>query len=227
MGLSEARKSLLIVKAAMEALSAVLGCTPSLPPCSAENACQGRSWACQGHQRLPPSPSWSSDCSSTSQVASCLGAGIWRRVIGKGNQERLAPLPEKFGQVFGFWLKDRPRGEFVFARAPGQKPVSAQAARACLRRMLKKAGIEKKISPAQIAPYLRHESPERRGRTGGHPGAAGAREHRHHPDLHQRRAGAHGAHGAGGRKVVRNGGGSMAKNKTCLLPFHIVGNLKA
>jgi integrase/recombinase XerD len=68
------------------------------------------------------------------------------RVIGKGDKERLVPLPEAFGQVFGFWLKDQPRGEFAFAKAAGQKPVSSQAARAYLRGMLKKAGIEKKIS---------------------------------------------------------------------------------
>jgi integrase/recombinase XerD len=30
------------------------------------------------------------------------------RVIGKGNRERLVPLPESFGQVFGFWLSDKP-----------------------------------------------------------------------------------------------------------------------
>ena len=60
------------------------------------------------------------------------------------------PLPEAFGAVFGFWLKDRARGEYVFARAPGQKPVSAQAARAYLCGMLQKAGIEKKISPHQL-----------------------------------------------------------------------------
>jgi integrase/recombinase XerD len=47
------------------------------------------------------------------------------RVIGKGDKERLVPLPEAFGQVFGFWLKDQPRGEYVFARAPGQEPVSS------------------------------------------------------------------------------------------------------
>jgi integrase/recombinase XerD len=52
--------------------------------------------------------------------------------------------------VFGFWLKDQPLGEFVFARAPGQKPVSSQAARAYLRGMLKKAGIDKKISPHKL-----------------------------------------------------------------------------
>ena len=72
------------------------------------------------------------------------------QVIGKGNKERLVPLPEAFGTVFGFWLKDRARGEFVFARATGQKPVSAQAVRAYLRGMLQKAGIDKKISPHKL-----------------------------------------------------------------------------
>jgi integrase/recombinase XerD len=72
------------------------------------------------------------------------------RVIGKGDKERLVPLPVAFGGVFGFWLKDRPRTEFVFARAPGQKAVSAQAAGAYLRLMLQKAGIEKKISPHKL-----------------------------------------------------------------------------
>ena len=37
----------------------------------------------------------------------------------------------------------------MFARALGQKPVSSQAARADLRGMLRKAGIDKKISPHQ------------------------------------------------------------------------------
>ena len=72
------------------------------------------------------------------------------RVIGKGDQERLAPLPGAFGAVFGFWLKDRARGEFVFARAAGQQPVSAQAARATRRGMLNQAGIDKKISPHKL-----------------------------------------------------------------------------
>ena len=60
------------------------------------------------------------------------------------------PLPGAFGAVFGFWLKDRNRTEFVFARAADRKPVSAQAARATLRGMLEEAGIEKKISPHQL-----------------------------------------------------------------------------
>ena len=71
------------------------------------------------------------------------------RVIGKGNKERLVPLPGAFGAVFGFWLKDRNRTEPVFAKADGQA-VSPQAARGYLRLMLKKAGIEKKISPHKL-----------------------------------------------------------------------------
>jgi site-specific recombinase XerD len=31
------------------------------------------------------------------------------RVIGKGNKERSVPRPHAFDQVFGFWLKERPR----------------------------------------------------------------------------------------------------------------------
>ena len=71
------------------------------------------------------------------------------RVIGKGGKERLVPLPEAFGQVFGFWLKDRNRMEPVFAKADG-KALSPQAARAYLRGMVKQAGIEKKISPHKL-----------------------------------------------------------------------------
>ncbi|MFO7639883.1 MAG: tyrosine-type recombinase/integrase, partial [Candidatus Competibacteraceae bacterium] len=69
------------------------------------------------------------------------------RVIGKGDKERRVPLPAAFGAEFGDWIKDRPNGEWVFAKVPGQPPASAQAARAYLRGMLQKAGIEKKISP--------------------------------------------------------------------------------
>ena len=74
------------------------------------------------------------------------------RVIGQGDQERRAPLPEKFGQVFGFWRKDPPRGESLFARAPGQQPMSSPAARTDRRGMLQKAGIEKKRSPHKLRP---------------------------------------------------------------------------
>lgn len=36
------------------------------------------------------------------------------RVIGKGNRERLVPLPGAFSQVLGFWLNDK-----GFAKTPG------------------------------------------------------------------------------------------------------------
>ena len=71
------------------------------------------------------------------------------RVIGKGDKERLAPLPAAFGAVFGFWLKDRNWTEAVFAKNDG-KPVSPQAVRNYLRGMLEKAGIDKKISPHKL-----------------------------------------------------------------------------
>ena len=73
--------------------------------------------------------------------------------IGKGNQERLAPLPEAFSAVFGFWLKDQPRGEFAFARAAGQKPVSSQAARAYPAGDAEEGGDREENQPAPIAPY--------------------------------------------------------------------------
>jgi site-specific recombinase XerC len=51
------------------------------------------------------------------------GAAKSVHVIGKGNRERMVPLPENFGQVFGFWLSDKPKEDFVFAKEPGGKPI--------------------------------------------------------------------------------------------------------
>jgi integrase/recombinase XerD len=45
------------------------------------------------------------------------------RVIGKGNRECMVPLPESFGQVFGFWLNDKGKGDFVFAKEPWRQAV--------------------------------------------------------------------------------------------------------
>jgi integrase/recombinase XerD len=71
-------------------------------------------------------------------------------VIGQGDPERRALLPDAFGATFGTWLPVRPTGESGFAKAPGQPPASSQAARAYLRGMLQKARIEKKIAPHQL-----------------------------------------------------------------------------
>ena len=78
------------------------------------------------------------------------GAALAVRVIGKGDKERLVPLPEKFGQVFGFWLKSQPAEDYVFAQKPKGKPPGAHAARAYLRRLKDKAHIAKPITPHKL-----------------------------------------------------------------------------
>jgi integrase/recombinase XerD len=72
------------------------------------------------------------------------------RVIGKGNKERLVPLPEDFGQVFGFWIKDKPPEEFVFAKDPRGKPPHGASARAYLRRLQERTTIQKKVTPHKL-----------------------------------------------------------------------------
>jgi integrase/recombinase XerD len=72
------------------------------------------------------------------------------RVIGKGDRERMVPLPKEFGQVFGFWLSDKPKEDFVFAKAPGGKAPSPWAVRAYLRRLIERSGIDKKVTPHKL-----------------------------------------------------------------------------
>jgi len=72
------------------------------------------------------------------------------RVIGKGNRERIVPLPEAFGQVFGFWLSEKGKDEYTFAKEPGGKPPGARSARAYLRRLVEKAGIDKPVTPHKL-----------------------------------------------------------------------------
>lgn len=72
------------------------------------------------------------------------------RVIGKGNRERIVPLPKEFGQVFGFWLSGKPKEDFVFAKEPGGKPIGPHAVRGYLRRLLARAGIDKPVTPHKL-----------------------------------------------------------------------------
>ncbi|ABA57205.1 Phage integrase [Nitrosococcus oceani ATCC 19707] len=72
------------------------------------------------------------------------------RIIGKGNRERLVPLPEAFGQVLGAWLQGRGGEDFVFAKAPGEKPPGPHAVRAYLRRLIERAGIDKPVTPHKL-----------------------------------------------------------------------------
>jgi site-specific recombinase XerD len=72
-------------------------------------------------------------------------ACIWKpRTTSRRREDRGKPLPDWPG------AKDGNGEHAAFARVAGQKPVSSQAARAYLRGMLQKAGIEKKISPHKL-----------------------------------------------------------------------------
>ena len=72
------------------------------------------------------------------------------RVIGKGDKERLVPIPESFARVLGIQLAGKPAMEYVFAKAPGGKPMSPRAARDYLKKLVDKAGIEKPITPHKL-----------------------------------------------------------------------------
>ena len=72
------------------------------------------------------------------------------RVIGKGNKERLVPLPESFGRVLAMTIADKYRDEYLFAKKPGGKPIGQHAARAYLKKLMDKAGINKKVTPHKL-----------------------------------------------------------------------------
>ncbi len=72
------------------------------------------------------------------------------RVIGKGNKERQVPLPESFGRVLALAISGKRQEEFIFAKKPGSKPPKPHAARAYLKKLVEKAGIEKKVTPHKL-----------------------------------------------------------------------------
>ncbi|MGV0951922.1 MAG: tyrosine-type recombinase/integrase [Azonexus sp.] len=72
------------------------------------------------------------------------------RVIGKGNKERVVPLPEAFGLVFGAWVVEMARDDFVFAKAPGDTPPTPQVVRTYLKGLVARAKIDKKITPHKL-----------------------------------------------------------------------------
>ncbi len=72
------------------------------------------------------------------------------RVIGKGDKERQVPLPESFGRVLALSLAGKGGEDYVFAKKPGAKAPGAHAVRAYLKKLIDKAGIEKKVTPHKL-----------------------------------------------------------------------------
>jgi len=72
------------------------------------------------------------------------------RVIGKGNKERQVPLPEAFGRVLALSIAGKTQDEYLFAKKPGGKPAGAQATRLYLKKLIDKAGIQKKVTPHKL-----------------------------------------------------------------------------
>jgi len=72
------------------------------------------------------------------------------RVIGKGDKERQVPLPESFGRVLAVSIVDKYREEYLFAKKSGGKPIGQHAARAYLKKLTEKAGINKKVTPHKL-----------------------------------------------------------------------------
>ena len=72
------------------------------------------------------------------------------RVIGKGNKERQVPLPEAFGRVLALSIGGKGTDEYLFAKKPGGKPPTAHAVRAYLKKLIDKAGIDKKVTPHKL-----------------------------------------------------------------------------
>lgn len=72
------------------------------------------------------------------------------RVIGKGNKERLVPLPPAFGEALAAWISDLPTDEFIFAKEPGGDPPKPRTVRDYLSKIIKKAGLNKKITPHKL-----------------------------------------------------------------------------
>jgi site-specific recombinase XerD len=72
------------------------------------------------------------------------------RVVGKGNKERLVPLPEAFGRVLALALTGKTQDDYVFAKKLGGKPPGAHAVRAYLKKLIDKADIQKKVTPHKL-----------------------------------------------------------------------------
>ena len=76
-------------------------------------------------------------------------------VSGKGNKQRIVPLPARLKEELDFYLRElrqqicSPGSSYLFPGAK-EKPLSDTAARKILRKMMLKAGLAAKISPHSL-----------------------------------------------------------------------------
>ncbi len=59
-------------------------------------------------------------------------------------------MARTIGVICNIQLAGKPAMEYVFAKAPGGKPMTARAARDYLKKLVEKAGIEKPITPHKL-----------------------------------------------------------------------------
>ncbi|WP_281241138.1 tyrosine-type recombinase/integrase [Allochromatium warmingii] len=72
------------------------------------------------------------------------------RVIGKGDRERQIPLPAGFGEELAAWIGDMQQTDYIFCKEPGGDPPVPRTVRDYLKKIMKKAGIDKKITPHKL-----------------------------------------------------------------------------
>jgi integrase/recombinase XerD len=121
------------------------------------------------------------------------------RVIGKGNRERLVPLPKEFGQVFGFWLSDKPKEDFVFAKEPRRQADRSSCGSRLPAAAHRSCGHRQEGHASQAPAHLRYTVARVWRGACGHPGAARACEPGDHADLY---ACERGSDGGGGGEAI-------------------------
>lgn len=60
------------------------------------------------------------------------------------------PLPEAFGRVLALPVAGNSQEDYLFAKKQSSKPPQPHAPRAYLKKLIDKAGIEKKVTPHKL-----------------------------------------------------------------------------
>jgi site-specific recombinase XerD len=87
---------------------------------------------------------------TTLEIKAIDGPNFQLRIIGKGNRERLVPLPQPvLDELRGFWKTHRnPR--WLFPNHSGAKPVDPQVLRLTFQDAARAAGITRRVTPHEL-----------------------------------------------------------------------------